>query len=818
MKRLLSKPLGLSVCLSLCLAGAMFLGATRYVEPLERFFLQVNFRNVPETYPFTPEIAMVEINDLSVHSHKRWPWTLREVATLLKKIGESNPKAVVLALPLLDESAPENRADLRKALEQFNQLHPPPARETKTSETKDNNKRRKKRRPPSRREEEQRKKQAAEQKKVEELRKLIELSGDNQGKKELLAALQKIPKLVLGYIYYKEQSDVPGVDVAFFQKRDLELKKAEEAAKEAKPGKSSVPAKLSLDQLFQPLGKARYLSGSEGADPAPAVYGLRGNPALAPLTRHHGFINVGYSPHDVVKKLPLFVKRGDRTYPSIALAAYVATNEEPTRLVGKHGYVSLEMSGKEFPLTPTGELFLNYYGTRAKIAPKRRLLAGDILAGQDFQPKTLENKIVLVGLSSGSAEHRYATPVGQPYSALELQATLLANLLQRRTLDRPPMRSFVEMGILLVTGLLLGVLLIKLRWFGGLFVTLLLIAGLHLFNLYYLFPEGDWYKLAYIDLSLLLIFVAVNWVRDITVGHLRQQTQARFEESINVEDFAQIVHAPEKLPLDGLSRSVTVLSGKSVPLGSHLNETHDPKRMVRLLRHVNEAMTDVVRRNHGMIRVLDGHLYQVLFNTPTEYKNHLEQACITAMQMQFEWEAFVPRWQQEHMPVPRLSLGLDSGTGIVGNFGGSNRFIYSYLGSPVEYSELLQELNRYYGSRILLSENLYLQIKDNPQFLIRELDKIEIAEEQPVITVYELLGTPSTQSPLVDVIQWYHQGLQYYRSRNFQEAIRYFQEISRIRPQDGPAYTMLQRSQNYLHYPPSFQWDGSWKLPPGQSK
>jgi tetratricopeptide (TPR) repeat protein len=79
------------------------------------------------------------------------------------------------------------------------------------------------------------------------------------------------------------------------------------------------------------------------------------------------------------------------------------------------------------------------------------------------------------------------------------------------------------------------------------------------------------------------------------------------------------------------------------------------------------------------------------------------------------------------------------------------------------------------------------------------------------MTIYELLGATPISSPLHEAVDWYQHGLQFYRSRNFQEAIRYFQEILRVRPDDGPARVMLERSQHYVHYPPSFQWDGTWK-------
>lgn len=810
MKRFLLKPLGLAFLLSLLLAVGMFFGGKDYVKSLDLMYLDKYLQYTPEEYPFTPAIAMVEINNLSTHVLDRWPWDYRKVAKLIKKINEAEPKAVVLTVPLLRDGSPSNQAKLETLLKLYNKLHPAETKDADKPKKKARRRRRRRRRRRlSARQRARLAQQKALKKTIEKLRKELEEETKQPGIKALIEELKKTKNLVIGYRYYKKQTDVPGVDVPYFQRRDLQIKRASVIKDKKKD-------KVMIDKLFRPLSKARFMAGAGSLEPALDVYGLRGNPKLAPLAKYHGFVNIPYKEQEVVRSLPLFVRKADRTFPSVALAAFMAyKGTEPPRLVGESGYISVEVTGKEFPLTPDGQLWLNYYGARKRIAPKQRLLAGDVIAGKDYQPKLLKGKVVMVGLSSGLRDKRYNTPIGEAYTAMELQATLLANLLQRRGIHRAPTQTFMEMGLLIVAALLLGFFMLKLRWMGGLVIAVLIAGGLHALNLTYFFPEGTWYQLAYIDASLLIVWFMANWIRDITSGKMRTNTIARFEERLNPEDFSKVIYDPAKLPMDGVRRAVSVVSGKATQLGTAISDDHDPKQLVSLLRHVNGPMVDVIRRNKGMVHQLDGHSVQAFFNAPLEHANHAELACMSALQLQFEWDSFVPRWQQENLPYPMLSLGLDTGAGIVGNFGGDNRFVYSYLGGPLEYSELLQEMNRYYGSRILISESLYLMIQENPQFLVREIDKVELEEDGPVLTLYELLGTSNTQAQLVDLINWYAQALQFYRSRNFQEAARYFQEIVKVRPNDGPAKTMLQRSQHYLNYPPNFQWDGAWRLPSG---
>ena len=60
----------------------------------------------------------------------------------------------------------------------------------------------------------------------------------------------------------------------------------------------------------------------------------------------------------------------------------------------------------------------------------------------------------------------------------------------------------------------------------------------------------------------------------------------------------------------------------------------------------------------------------------------------------------------------------------------------------------------------------------------------------------------------MDVVQVYERGLQKYQDSAFNEAVELFQEVLRIRPEDGPAEVLLSRCAWYLRNPPEKSWDG----------
>ena len=58
------------------------------------------------------------------------------------------------------------------------------------------------------------------------------------------------------------------------------------------------------------------------------------------------------------------------------------------------------------------------------------------------------------------------------------------------------------------------------------------------------------------------------------------------------------------------------------------------------------------------------------------------------------------------------------------------------------------------------------------------------------------------------LLDQYEKGLKFYRERNFQEALKEFEQCIQIEPEDGPSLLYLERCKQYIQNPPSQDWDG----------
>ena len=54
----------------------------------------------------------------------------------------------------------------------------------------------------------------------------------------------------------------------------------------------------------------------------------------------------------------------------------------------------------------------------------------------------------------------------------------------------------------------------------------------------------------------------------------------------------------------------------------------------------------------------------------------------------------------------------------------------------------------------------------------------------------------------------FEKGLQLYRGQKWEEAIKHFNAVMKVIPDDPPSKTFIERCQSFLASPPPAEWDG----------
>jgi CHASE2 domain-containing sensor protein len=173
-------------------------------------------------------------------------------------------------------------------------------------------------------------------------------------------------------------------------------------------------------------------------------------PILGQAATASGFLNAAPDSDGTLRRVPLVAEFEGRLYPSLALAAVVATtgaSDIALRVVNVNAS-TLEIDNRIAPLDGKGDLLLRYRGKKHSFP---YVSAADVLSG-DAAGDALNGKMVFVGTTALGTREVVATPLDTLFAGVEVQATVADNLLQRDFIRRPAAGATLESVTVLILG------------------------------------------------------------------------------------------------------------------------------------------------------------------------------------------------------------------------------------------------------------------------------------------------------------------------------------------------------------------------------
>lgn len=240
-----------------------------------------------------------------------------------------------------------------------------------------------------------------------------------------------------------------------------------------------------------------------------------------------------------------------------------------------------------------------------------------------------------------------------------------------------------------------------------------------------------------------------------------------------------------------------------------------PDAAVRFLNRYFAMMAEVVRGEEGIIDKYIGDSVMAFWGPPfTDSAEHARLACRAArgqMRKMEEFRAELPELFgiRHGLPEVNVRMGLASGEVTVGNIGSDTSRGYTVIGDTVNLASRLEQANKFYGTRILVSEGTRTLAGEGVAF--REIDSLRVAGKLEPVRVYELLGlADEIGNSIRHAVQAYESGLARYRAQDWDAAEAAFRECLASAPGDTPSQVMLERIAAFRHTPPETGWDGVW--------
>ncbi|HEV2676327.1 MAG TPA: adenylate/guanylate cyclase domain-containing protein [Aliidongia sp.] len=370
--------------------------------------------------------------------------------------------------------------------------------------------------------------------------------------------------------------------------------------------------------------------------------------------------------------------------------------------------------------TPDEEPRLRYLQPLADGSPPFTEIEADTV---EFVPEALlAGKIVLVGADL-SITDRHLTPFSRNQGGLDgemagviIHAHGLAQLLDGKGVKMlPQAAAILLLAFMAVIGTTLGRLALP-TW-GQAGIGLGLIA---------LFWAGGFVIYGETELFIPLVdptvvFAAASWLTDLVIGReMRQQrnfvTNA-LSRIVSHKVVDELLRDPSKLSVAATRREMTYLF-TDVAGFTTLAESITSDQLSDLLNHYLQGLCDEILRAEGTVCRFIGDAVFALWSAPIEQPDHAARAVACALAIDAHTQAFRHAQKEKGLSFGKTRIGVHSGDAMVGFFGANDRMEYTALGDNVNASSRLESLNKFFGTRIAISEATALQAPDVPMRLV----------------------------------------------------------------------------------------------------
>jgi adenylate cyclase len=190
-----------------------------------------------------------------------------------------------------------------------------------------------------------------------------------------------------------------------------------------------------------------------------------------------------------------------------------------------------------------------------------------------------------------------------------------------------------------------------------------------------------------------------------------------------------------RLPLDGEVKHVTVLFS-DLRNFTPLAEAHPPKEVVRILNQYFKEMTEAIRNHHGLVLQYIGDEIMAVFGAPLYRSDHPVMAVEASLQMQQRLRLVNHALKERGLGPLAHGIGIHTGEVLAANIGSPERLSYALVGDTVNLASRLQELNKQFGTEIILSGTTRDHLGD--RFPVSPLPSTRVKGKSQAVDIYSL--------------------------------------------------------------------------------
>ncbi|MCK9361447.1 adenylate/guanylate cyclase domain-containing protein [Patescibacteria group bacterium] len=506
-----------------------------------------------------------------------------------------------------------------------------------------------------------------------------------------------------------------------------------------------------------------------------------------------GFTNTPLDEDGISRRVPVSVRdSGGSVVNSLSY--------EVARLAGRAPDLS------QVPTDKYGRFIINFPGAPGRNF--RTVAASDVLQDR-VDSSIFKDATVFIGATARNLQDykNVATSRGEPMAGVEIHASIHDTLISGRWIRN--VNAGLQAGLLLLVGVLLGLLVPRLRPRYSILGTLILWVG-WLVAAFALFDRGYVLDIVWPTLVIFFAYAALLLERWLDVESQRRQLRSAFSRYVSGSVVESIMQNPEKLKLGGERRRMSVLFSDLRGFTT-LSEGLSPEKLVEVLNTYLDEMTNIVFDEGGVLDKYIGDAVMAFWNAPFDQPDHAARSVRCAVRMRDRLKAMNAEGVFPKGIELKVGVGVNTGEMVVGNIGAETRYDYTVIGDSVNLASRTESLCKEYGVGIIVTQNTAVDLAD--AFHMRLLDQVAVKGKKEPIRLFEVLGLKGkVAEDELAFARRYEEALNQYFTRHFDEALQACDKLLTERPEAVSVIHLKERCEIYRQSPPPEGWDGTWVM------
>jgi adenylate cyclase len=533
-----------------------------------------------------------------------------------------------------------------------------------------------------------------------------------------------------------------------------------------------------------------------------------------------GFFNSIVDKDGVVRSVPLIAEYNNQYYESLSLAMFRALTGMPSVEPGfpqerfiSRGYqgldnISLRLGDKTFavPVAEGVTTLVPFRGPGGVAGGSFQYVSASDVLAKRLAPRSLKNKIVLVGTTAPGLLDIRVTPVGEAYAGVETHANLISGLLDNRIAVKPDYALGYDVAVLVLAGLVLAFGLPLLSAPRAVILSVGVIAGVVALNFWLYLGAG-----LVLPLATALVMMLTAFALNMSYGYFVESRSKRelanlFGTYVPPELVDEMLKDPGSYTMKATSKELTVMFCDMRGF-TRMSEKMEPTQLQELLNGVFSRLTDLIRSNRGTIDKYMGDCVMAFWGAPVDIPNHAHMAVKAAMEMAHAVRNLNEDHRAKGIPEIGIGIGLNTGTMCVGDMGSDIRLAYTVIGDSVNLGSRLEGLSKTYGVDIVVSESTR---KLAPDFVWQELDRVRVkGKEQAVAIYWPVVPTGRIDKTQQEELKTWASFLRAYRAQDWERCDVLMLNLQRMNAKKYlyELYSERVASMRLLPFDPA--WDGA---------